>query len=140
MAESKQHIVLVKRIVEHIKENYSDKKLFILADLPEENLDNRPPKIVNYFPDVYANNPVTEFTIIGEAKTINDIESPRSVKQVREFVSFLGNQDGDSFLFLAVPLEGIIPARRLLNISKHEKASLTGLLILDGVSAIGMDM
>ena len=138
MAESRQHIVLVKRIITHIREIYGDRRLFILSDLPEENQDNRPPKIVSYFPDVYATNPITDFTIIGEAKTVDDIETSHSVEQVREFVNFLKNQSGDSILLLSVPLEGVIPANRLLNIFKREKGPSTKFLILNGISALSV--
>lgn len=139
MAESKQHIILIERIVKYLSDEYSEANLFILSDLPEESQDNRPTQIIKYTPDVYASNPISGFTVIGEAKTIKDIENQHSVNQVQEFVEFLNVQGEESLMILSVPPEGAVPAQRLLNAFRKGQPSSTKLLILNGISVLNVE-
>lgn len=135
MPESQQHIDLVNNIVHHIKSKYSNRNLFILSDLPEE-YDNRPPQIQNHIPDVFAQNPINSFTIIGEAKTTNDIESDHTLKQLKEFVNYLTYQPENSSLLLSVPSEGVYSAKQLLNSLRSERTQSVKLLVLDEIGVV----
>lgn len=138
MPESKQHIDLVKRLLHHIEDNYSDKSLFVLSDLPEEHTDNRPPRVVNHVPDVFASNPITGFAIIGEAKILKDIETDHTINQLKEFINYLKYQEGESLLLLSVSLEGAFSAKRLLNSFHGTTGSSTKIFVLDGINVGGV--
>lgn len=84
MAESLNHIAYVKRIVEYAKDIPS---AFIpnclLADLPD--FPERPIATLNgYIPDVLYNDSHT--IIIGEAKTIRDIENDHTERQINSYI------------------------------------------------------
>ncbi|WP_462137188.1 hypothetical protein [Candidatus Mycalebacterium sp.] len=113
MPESKQHIDLVKRIVHYINDKYSKNGLFLLSDLPEEHMDNRPPKIKKHTPDVFAQNPITGFTIIGEAKIEKDIDTFHTVEQLQEFTGYLSRRKDCSIFFFPFHRKGHF----LLNVS-----------------------
>ena len=62
----------------------------------------RPQRIGNYLPDLYAEDVPRTFVVIGEAKTQLDLVSPRSRRQLGAFLRYLALYD-TAFFYLAVP-------------------------------------
>ena len=84
MAESLNHINYVKRIVEYVKDIPT---AFIshclLADLPDS--PERPTATLDgYIPDVLYKDAQT--IIIGEAKTIRDVENDHTERQIDSYI------------------------------------------------------
>lgn len=103
MAESSKHSALVQIIIDYIQRSYADNPaLGIMHDLSSPLYAEKPNRIEGYVPDVYAFDAPFTTTIIGEAKTADDLETEHSRKQMTAFLSFLGKQKSGTFI-LAVP-------------------------------------
>lgn len=84
MAESFNHINYVRKIVEYVKDIPAD---FIshclVADLPD--FPTRPTATLDgYIPDVLYKD--TNTIIIGEAKTIRDVENDHTERQINSYI------------------------------------------------------
>jgi hypothetical protein len=100
--ESDQHVGLVERAVATVKAEYHALySLVILADLPSFGRD-RPPYIGGFIPDVFAIDAPETVRVIAEAKTPNDLETPRSHRQICAFMRHLSSFPHASLL-LFVP-------------------------------------
>lgn len=134
MPESDQHQRLILRLVDYIKarfaKNYS---LTILDDLPKAIGSEKPPTIGNFRPDVYAVDVPETIVIVGEAKSVKDLESFHSRDQYRSFLSFLSKRENSYFL-LAVPFQSVPAARRVIS-SIMVKLNLT----FDDVTVVVLD-
>ncbi|WP_197922681.1 hypothetical protein [Thiosulfatihalobacter marinus] len=62
----------------------------------------RPQRIGNHLPDLYAEDVPRTFVVIGEAKTHLDLITPRSRRQLGTFVQHLALYDL-AYFYLAVP-------------------------------------
>lgn len=103
MAESSQHAALVQIIIGYIKREHGDvTALGIVDDLSSAIGAEKPNRIEGFVPDVYAFNAPRTTTIIGEAKTKDDLDTERSKKQIAAFLSHLRHQDAGVFI-IAVP-------------------------------------
>jgi hypothetical protein len=113
MPESQTHLNLVQEIKTCINLNFSNSKNFlVLSDTPE-SLRSLPQIINNEFrPDVFAEDNKGR-TIIGEAKTTNDLETLHSKNQIKCFISYLMEKQ-DGVLILAVPLRSLNTAKNLI--------------------------
>ena len=80
MAESLNHITYVRKIVEYVKDIPTDFiSRYLLVDLPD--FPERPtPTLDGYIPDVLYKD--TNIIIIGEAKTIRDVENDHTERQI----------------------------------------------------------
>lgn len=104
MAESSLHAALVERIANYLTTSNSDYLLFV---------DGRasigmtiPPSIDTVRPDVFGRDSKTRKAVIGEAKTLNDIENPHTELQLLTYFRYLQN-DGGGMCCLAVPWKGL---------------------------------
>ena len=103
MAESSQHAALVQIIIGYIKREHAEvTALGIVNDLSSAIGAEKPNRIEGFVPDVYAFDAPRTTTIIGEAKTKEDLETERSRKQTAAFLSHLRYQDA-GVLIMAVP-------------------------------------
>ncbi len=103
MAESAAHVTLVEDLVAWVTKTYlNGDKGFLLIDHPTMNVSSKPPKINGYVPDVFTATAPNGLTVIGEAKTIGDVERPHSVEQIRAFLKY-GSTCGNSVFVFAVP-------------------------------------
>jgi len=103
LAESSQHAALVQIIIGYIKREHGDvTALGIVDDLSSAIGAEKPNRIEGFVPDVYAFNAPRTTTIIGEAKTKDDLDTERSKKQIAAFLSHLRHQDAGVFI-IAVP-------------------------------------
>lgn len=103
MAESSQHAALVQIIIDYIMREHAEvTALGIVDDLSSVIGAEKPNRIDGFVPDVYAFDAPRTTTIIGEAKTKEDLETERSKKQIAAFLSHLHYQDTGIFI-MAVP-------------------------------------
>lgn len=90
MPESQQHIATVKRVLAYIEQEYSGvKTLYAATDLPGYASPNRPPNIGGFVPDIFCSDTTATLTVIGEAKTSEDLQKPRSLAQITAFYDHL---------------------------------------------------
>jgi len=103
MPESSQHLRLVEALVSYIEVRYEPlKSLIIFCDLPSTVGGDRPPRCGGFAPDVYATDAPATVTVIGEAKTAEDLVTEHSRQQVQAFLEYLTYQKSGVFI-LAVP-------------------------------------
>lgn len=112
--ESLEHVRLVERLIGIVQKNHTTGRgLMIFADHHDYGRD-LPPQIGGFTPDLFAHDLPTSFRVVGEAKTPNDLESPRSLRQLRAFLVHLSlNENGT--LYLAVPWYVVPRATHVLN-------------------------
>src|SRR5436190_23363296 len=101
MSESSRHILLVSNIVKWIHHTQATEDLCILVDEPSRSATNKPPNIGGYQPDVFVKAMGRPLVIIGEAKTAQDLETPRSERQLIAYLSHLKTID-NSFLVISI--------------------------------------
>ena len=109
MSDSAQHLELVKSILGFVRQNFSPAKFAVLSDLPGS--PNKPPRIHGFVPDVFAEDAPRTAVVIGEAKTIADLETAHSRLQIQAFLRFLAMQE-NATLVLAVPWPAAVAARQ----------------------------
>jgi len=134
LGESAKHLELVSRILSHIEKTYVGMDaVATIHDLPGTIGCEKPPKIGQFKPDVYAIDAPLTRTIIGEAKTQSDLETNRTAAQFNAFMNFLRLQPNPVFI-LAVPWQARVLARTLLLALQRElQASSVQLVVLDDI-------
>jgi hypothetical protein len=114
MSETATHVRLVGLIVEWIKRQYGGTPgLCIFCDCPPVLETEKPWPIEGFFPDVSAATTPPALTLIGEAKTIQDLETPRSYHQLSAFLSFLSARPKPA-LIMATPWQAAATAKNLV--------------------------
>lgn len=100
--ETRAHTLLVERLISHVRARHCPPRgLLVLADHHTLG-NNRPPQIAGYTPDLFASDLPATFEVIGEAKTMADLETSRSQRQILAFLDYLSVRQGSSF-YLTVP-------------------------------------
>jgi hypothetical protein len=79
----------------------------------------KPSPIEGFFPDVCAISTPPALTLIGEAKTVPDLESQRSYKQFLAFLRFLVARPKPT-LVVATPWQATATARNMLTLAQRE--------------------
>jgi hypothetical protein len=100
--ESQKHIYLVELLEKWVRKNRPNSENFMVVDRLSDELQAQPPKIVSRRPDLYLKDSRLGEMIIGEAKTTNDIHTPRTERQLTEFVIYLNQNNG--LILLSVDL------------------------------------
>ena len=114
MPESAAHAGLVQAVIVYAETEFGDLAEFaVREDAVHPVRGERPPKIEGYVPDVFVTDVPTTKTLIGEAKTQQDIETDHSRRQISAFLSYLSKTPRGIFV-LSVPLAAGATARRLL--------------------------
>ena len=104
MGESAQHFRLVQVILEHVKVEYATlSALAIVDDCSKSLFGEKPPKISGSVPDVFGFDTPRSVTIIGEAKTDNDLTTARSRAQIEGFYEFLTYQESGNLILAVSP-------------------------------------
>lgn len=75
----------------------------------------KPKKIGGYTPDVLCSVPSSARTIIGDAKTPNDLKSRHSRDQLEAFAAYLADLGVNGELVIATRFQWAPRARRILN-------------------------
>ncbi len=101
---SSTHNKLVRKIIGWVKSQHEVKEnLIIYHDNPAPIKAEKPKKIGGSIPDVYAHSIDGSFVVIGEAKTIGDLEKDHTIMQIRDYLNYLNKVPVGIFV-MAVPL------------------------------------
>ena len=132
MPESSTHVALVQSIVQFaIREFGALADIAVREDAVRPIRHEKPPRIDRYVPDVFVTDVPTTRTLIGEAKTLKDIETDHTRRQVSTFLTYLSTTPGGIFV-LSVPLQGRATAQRLLReLGRQLTSSTTRTVVLD---------
>jgi hypothetical protein len=114
MSETATHVRLVGLIVEWITTQYAGRQgLCVFCDCPPILETEKPSPVDGFFPDVTAATTPPALTLIGEAKTIQDLETPRSYQQVTAFLRFLSARP-EAALIMATQWQAAATAKNLV--------------------------
>lgn len=104
MAESKIHAELVRQLKEYIVNEFLEgDDGAVLVDSAGVDRNDRAYLVNGYIPDIIASPQNGELSkIIGEAKTIGDIETTHSIGQIEAFLHYCNKLD-NALLIIAVP-------------------------------------
>lgn len=103
--ETSAHTLLVERLISYVQAMHRPPRgLLILADHHSFG-HNRPPQIAGYTPDLFASDLPATFEVIGEAKTMADLETDRSQRQIRAFLDYLSVRQDTSFYLVVPPFQ-----------------------------------
>ena len=120
MSETLAHTRLVGVIVNWVRVKYSiTPGLCLFCDCPTILETEKPSPIEGFFPDVCALTTPPALTILGEAKTLPDLESSRSFQQVVAFLRFLRARPRPS-LVIATPWQAMATARSIIALARRE--------------------
>ena len=101
MSVSESHIKLVNCMKEKIERDHNLSDLIIYSDNPESAFKDKVPKIGFSYPDIYARSYAPDLTIIGEAKTLNDVENKHSLGQYKHYLEYCSKIENSLLLFAA---------------------------------------
>lgn len=130
--ESATHLRLVERLIEHVRTVHRPERgLLILADHHSFGSD-RPRTVDGYTPDVFASDLPVTFEVLGEAKTLPDLQTPRSSRQIRAFLDHLAVRPNATFYLFVPPFAraASISVVRLLLLPQHECINIE---VIDGL-------
>ncbi|MER9946216.1 hypothetical protein NKJ70_30685 [Mesorhizobium sp. M0092] len=129
--ESSVHAMLVERLIAHVRTTHvPERGLLIFADHWSFGR-NAPPRINGFMPDVFASDLPTTFEVVGEAKTMDDLRTERSRRQIVGFLDHLAVRPNTHF-YLYVPPLAQRQARSILNALVLPHHAATRIEVLDG--------
>ena len=98
-----EHANLVAILHSYISDRFCEgRKERVLTDSVGSQSTHRPPPIEGYVPDAYVMLDEQGRVVIGEAKSMGDLENSHTKAQVTAFLRRCGMADGSAFV-LAVP-------------------------------------
>lgn len=130
--ETRAHTLLVERLIVHVQAKHRPPRgLLVLADHHSFG-SNRPQQIAGYTPDLFASDLPATFEVIGEAKTMADLQSDRSQRQIRAFLDYLSLRPQASFYLVVPPFQRQRSAAILdtLRVAAHSNVLVE---VIDGV-------
>lgn len=98
MATSQTHQALVDEIVDWLRKEHGINKLRLTVDDTGPVGASKPKAIYGHVPDVYGKLTGSNYTIIGEAKTPRDLESPHTWSQLESFIRHLSVEGGGELI------------------------------------------
>ena len=124
----------MRRLVEYAKWRLREYvAVAVFADLPSTPRRDKPQRVGGFVPDVYASDVPTTFRLIGEAKTIEDLETPHTILQLSAFFRHVTVCGGA--LAVAVPWAAIGTARRVVHdVAAAEGCGAVEYTIIDEIS------
>jgi len=135
VSESASHRRLVRDLVSWLATRYCDgDDGLILVDGSEDGRKEPPPLIGGYRSDAYIIKSDTQPLVIGEAKTVGDLERQHSLKQFGAYLEYCALHQGAT-LVLAVPWT-IVPSGReaLSTLKRIHKAGDVETIVIDYLS------
>ena len=138
MPESEEHSNLVAVLHSYIADRFcqGNRDRVLTDSVVRDSLD-RPPSIAGYVPDTYLRLDELGRVVIGEAKSLRDLENSHTEAQVTAFLRRCSLADG-SALILAVPWPIERLARALLtNLQAKEGLSYVQTVVLSDANRIG---
>ena len=122
MAESATHANLVESMRQWVIDNCFDEDSgFVLVDNPEGTRFTKPPNTYGFVPDLFARRKSEGGIIIGEAKTVRDLENPHTRAQLTAFLKRC-SEEMNSMLVLAVPWHMERFAKNLVRSISHQES------------------
>ena len=109
-----EHEKLVDLLVSWVKMQNSDVDAQLFIDRVGPIGENRPMAIAGFVPDVLCFFPSINHTIVGDAKTPNDLETRHTKIQMEAFFLHLQKNGGTGELVIATRFEWVPSARGLL--------------------------
>ncbi|WP_299409982.1 hypothetical protein [uncultured Roseobacter sp.] len=101
--ESEEHTILVSQLSDFVRKQHGGIGNLALYVDDQALGRERPQRIGNHLPDLYAEDVPRTFVVIGEAKTRLDLITSRSRQQISAFVDYLALHKA-AFFYLAVPV------------------------------------
>ena len=103
MPELEEHSNLVSILHSYIADRFcGGQKKRVITDSVSSESRTRPPSIEGYVPDAYVMLNERGGVVIGEAKSMRDLENSHTEAQVTAFLRRCGMAEGSAFI-LAVP-------------------------------------
>lgn len=138
MSESVEHSNLVAILHSYISRRFCEGLgELVYTDSIRSESRTRPPSIGGYVPDAYLMLDQDGGVVIGEAKSLGDLENSHTEAQVVAFLKRCGMAEGSTFI-LAVPWPVERLARGLLrDLQEREGFSHVDAVILSDVSQLG---
>lgn len=119
MALSDSHIRLVGELKSYVFTKYgSAGQLIIYTDNPDPNIKAKTPIIGGTIPDLYARCFCPEVIIIGEAKTVRDVESRHSIAQYEQYLRYCSHSLNIELIF-AVPWTALVTLKNKIRVIKR---------------------
>lgn len=112
MSQSEAHKGLVEDTAQALAIRFPGISLSV--DLQKSPGDEIPPLIGNFRPDIYAKLPKLDMIIIAEAKTDRDIDNWHTHAQIRAFITYMNDLQGEGKLILAVAGNSANSAKTLM--------------------------
>ena len=139
MPESEEHSNLVAILHSYVADRFcqgtADR---VLSDSVSRDSLSRPPSIDGYIPDTYVVLNELGSVVIGEAKSLRDLENSHTESQITAFLRRCSFANGSAFI-LAVPWPVERFARSLMtNLQFREGLSHVESLVLSETSRIGI--
>ena len=123
--ESEEHADLVAMLRSYIADRFCEGQGHrVITDSTSSDSRTRPPSIAGYVPDAYVLLNELGRVVIGEAKSLRDLENSHTGAQVTAFLRRCGIAEG-SALILAVPWPVERLARALLTNFRPQRDCLT---------------
>ena len=137
MPESEEHSNLVIILHSYIADRfYGGETGRVFTDSVSSETRTRPPSIEEYVPDAYATLDEQGKVVIGEAKSMKDLENSHAEAQITAFLRRCGMAEGSVFI-LAVPWPVERFARTLLtNLQEREGLSQVEAVVLSELSQL----
>ena len=137
MPESDLHARLVELLVNFAEREFGNLDNIVLyVDSVRSGRGETPQRIGGYVPDLLARDVPSTRTMVGEAKTQQDLETDHSCEQISAFIDFLVNTPNSLFV-LCVPT---ISAPTAYSIVESIRASLppseSRTIVLDSMGVI----
>jgi hypothetical protein len=113
LGETEVHLALVRTLVRYATWRLREfRATAVFADLPSVSRRDKPPRIGGFVPDVYASDVPTTFSLLGEAKSLEDLETTHTALQLAAFCRHARFCNGA--VVVAVPTVAVATARALL--------------------------
>ena len=140
MPESAEHSNLVDILHRYIADRFCEgQKERVFTDSVSSESSIRPPSIGGYVPDAFVILNEQGAVVIGEAKSMNDLENSHTDAQVKAFLRRCGMVRGSTFI-LAVPWPIERLARALLmSFRVREGLPHVEAVVLSEANRIGVD-
>ena len=128
MSESEEHRTLVRGVRNALLLRYPNAS--VVVDIQTAPGDEVPPQIGGFRPDVFMTRGST--TVIGEAKTTEDIDRPHTYSQVRSFIRYLERANDGYFVLAVDGCRGDLAKTVLRFVGREIMPARTGLMVFDG--------
>ena len=130
--ESASHVALVGKLIDHVRRRHLPPRgLLMLADHPACR-GNLPPRIGGFLPDLFASDLPATFEVLGEAKTIPDLLTDRSKRQITAFLDHLAVRPSTTFYLYVPPFSRPRAIGFMKELSRPSHGGIT-IEVLDGV-------